>query len=98
MKWNFKKAPTKLEVAIDDLFSEMSYHGGSTEEYAAMVQQMDVLYKLQTVDSEKSQIWKIKPDTLVLAVTNLLGIIVIVGYEQKSVLTTKALTLLRKSA
>lgn len=97
MNWDFKKKSSLLEDAIEQLFREMAGYDGDSEEYSKMVQQMDTLYKLKTVDAETSKVFKVTPDTVLLAAANILTVLIVVGYEQKSVLTSKALMFLRKS-
>ena len=98
MSWGFKKKSSSLDDAIEQLFREMAGYDGDTEEYSKMVEQMDTLYKLKTVDAEASRTMRVTPDTVLFAVTNILAVLIVVGYEQKSVLTSKALMFLRKSA
>lgn len=91
----FKKTPKEtdgLENAITVLLHEMSGHQGDSEEYAKMVVQLDVLYKLKEVDSKK----RVSADTLAIIGANLLGIVMIVGHERANVVTSKALGLLSK--
>lgn len=87
-----KTEKTKLEETIDELMNSMSVISEETPEYAAMADQLVKLYKLKEVDKPE----RLKPDTLVLAATNLVGILVIVGYEQNGIITTKALPFIKK--
>lgn len=57
------------------------------DKYPKMVAYLDRLYEMKT----KSRRIRVSPDTIALIVGNLLGIVVIVAYEQKHVLTSKAL-------
>ena len=81
-----------LQDLIDDLAAQMHGKDGYDSEYAAMVTQMDTLYKLKEVDSKS----KVSRDTWVAVAGNLAVTLIIVGYEQKHVITSKALSLLSK--
>lgn len=85
-----------LNEAINSLLEEMSHLNGDSEEYAKMVEQLKTLYSLKEVD-QKVDSWKrVSADTLAIVGGNILGIVMIVGHERASVLTSKALTLLTK--
>jgi len=81
-----------LETAIDTLISEMASHEGETEEYAKMVDNLKTLYTLKLEDKPD----RVKLDTIAIVAGNLLGIIIIVGFEKSHVMTSKALSNLLK--
>ena len=83
-----------LEKTIDELIREMATVNGDSDEYAKMADQLVKLYKLKAVDNDAKK--QLSPDTLALVGGNLLGILVIVGYEQKNVVASKALNFLMK--
>lgn len=90
-----KKAPvekTGLEIAIDDLHSQMASVTADTEEYSTMADQLIKLYKLREHDAPR----RISPDTLALVAGNLAGIVLIVGHERANVVTSKALNFVMK--
>jgi hypothetical protein len=84
---------TGLEIAIDELLSEMKGYTADTEEYAKMVDQLDTLYKLKDIDKPE----RIKPDTLAIIGGNVLVAVVIVGFERTNIMTSKALSFLLKT-
>lgn len=90
-----RKSPEKsgLEKAIDELHAEMQTHEGDSAEFDRLTDQLTKLYKLREHDAPKC---RVSPDTLVIAGANLLGILIIVGYEQKSVMTSSAKNFLMK--
>lgn len=90
-----KKAPEKsgLDLAIDQILNEMQGYTCDEAEYDAMTDQLKKLYKLKRVDSPE----KVSKDTLALIAGNLLVALVIVAYEQKAVITTKATQFMLKS-
>ena len=85
--------PTKLDEAIDSLLDEMKGFSGDDDEYAVMVNQLVKLYSLQPPPEVKQ---RLSPDTLALISANLVGILIIVAHERANVVTTKALTFVRK--
>lgn len=95
----FKKTPaekTELEIAISDLFADMENADKASDEYAAMVSQMDTLYKLKEVDTKVKTKKFGGAEVWVPAVTSLLGILMIVDHERTNVLTSQALKLIPK--
>lgn len=93
----FKPKPprekTGLEKAIDDVLTDMQGYTSETDEFAKAVDQLDKLYKLKTIDSPE----RVSPDTLAIIAGNLVGIVLIVGYERANVVTSKALTFVLKA-
>lgn len=82
-----------LEKAIDDILVDMQGFTSETEEYAAMAKQLTALYSLKDAGRPS----RVSPDTMAIVAGNLLGILVIVGYERASVVTSKGLSLLLKA-
>jgi len=82
-----------LEKAIEGLLSEMKGFTADTEEYAKMADQLEKLYKLKEIDKPE----RVKPDTLAIIAGNLLVAVVIVTYESKNIVTSKALSFLQKT-
>lgn len=81
-----------LNDAIAHLLSEMAGYDGHTDEYSAMADQLEKLYKIQALKKED----RVKPDTLALIAGNLAGIVLIVGHERAHVVTSKALAFVSK--
>lgn len=79
--------PTGIDLAIDHVLSEMAGPSTDSEEYAQMVDQLVKLHELKTTEGRP----RISPDTLATISANLLGILMIVGYERVHVMTSKAL-------
>jgi hypothetical protein len=77
---------TKLDKEIDRVLSEMEKVSSDSEQYAAMVDNLEVLYKFK--NENKNLISK---DTIAIIAGNLLGIVLILGYEKANVITSKAL-------
>ena len=83
---------TGLENTIDNLITQMSNEEGHTESYSAMVRNLETLYKLKAEDKPD----RVKLDTIAVVAGNLLGVLIIVGFEKSHVMTSKALTTLLK--
>ena len=88
------KHQTPLEEAIESAFVELSEHGAVTEEYAQIVNQLEKLHDMKKQETANRVV---SPDTLIAAAGNLLGIVVILGYERTHVIATKALGFVLKS-
>lgn len=81
-----KPEPTKLDEAIDVLLDRM-LETGDPDKYAKMVDQLSKLYKLKEVHAPK----RVSPDTLAIIAGNLIGIVLILGYERAGVVTSRAI-------
>lgn len=76
-----------LDETIMELEHDMKTHDGDSEEYATCLNRLERLYKLREKHSRKG----LDPNTLLLVGGNLLGILIIVGYERANVIGSKAL-------
>lgn len=81
-----KKEETALDVLVTDLLSRMAKLDPYSEEYTELMNALERLYKLKTVEQPK----QVSGDTVALIVGNLVGIVIVVAYEQKHVITSKA--------
>ena len=82
-----KDKRTYLEVEIDNVLKTMLTMDPASEDYTAMAENLERLYKLKAVDSNK----KVSADTMALIAGNLLGLALIMSFEKTNVITTKAL-------
>ena len=87
MKW-FKRKKDPLDKHIEMLQQEMYLQQLSGEEYKKLMERMERLYKLKAETRRKP----VSNDTLALVFGNLAGILLIVAYEQKHVMSSKGLT------
>jgi len=78
--------PSSLEKEIERLFVKLANLPEASEEYDRVSNQVKKLYPLKETDSKK----KVSADVLVGAATNLIGIGMVLNYEQLRVITTKA--------
>lgn len=90
----FRKKPSKLDDPIAKILSEMEVFGPGTPEYDHLLDQLDRLIKMQSEERRN----RVSPDTLATVGGNLLGILVIVAYEQKHVVVSKALNMLQRTS
>lgn len=88
-----QKEKTGLENAIDQVLLEMQGFSADDDEYAKMVNQLETLYKLKVVDKPE----RVSYDTLAIIAGNLVGIVLIIGYERTNVITSKVLSFLLKT-
>jgi hypothetical protein len=83
----------KLTLAKDKLMDELSNYDPQDKEYQAILVSLKAITELEP-QSRRS---KVDANTLALVVGNLIGIIVIVAYEQKHVFASKASGFLLKA-
>lgn len=84
---------SQLEKAIYDAARELDGFTAEGPEYKRIVDQMEKLQKLRTPKSEP-----LSHNTLAVVLGNLMGIAVIVKYEQLNVMTSKALSFVMKAS
>ena len=87
-----KDKTTPLDNQIEAILQEMSAVLVSSPEYRKMLVNLKGLEEIKT----KSQRSRINPDTLAIIAGNLLGILLIVAYEQKHVMTSKGFSQILK--
>lgn len=81
-----KKKHSKLDDAIDEVFSEMAGFSSDADEYDLMTAQLERLYAIKQQTRTR-----VDPNTWVIAGANIIGVLVIVGYERTHIVTSKAL-------
>lgn len=82
---------TALDIALDKAMKELSRHKVGSDEYNKVLENVIKIHAMKVKDKPDS----LSLDTLVLAASNLVGILLIIGHEQiGNVLTSKALGLL----
>lgn len=83
-----------IDIAIEDVLSEMKGFTADQDEYATMVDQLTKLHALKMC--EKPAPMRVSPDALVVTVGNLLGVAMILQYERFHVVTSKAMLFVTK--
>lgn len=87
-----KEEDLKLSVVENTLLDDMVTYGPDSPEYPTLLHYLERVRELRKKDDRK----RVSYDTVVQVMGTLGGILIIVIYEQKHVLTTKALTFLPK--
>ena len=81
-----KKDPQPLDTLINRVLCEMETCGPDSDEYPKLMAYLERLMKLKA-DEKPSRVSR---DTMAIVMGNLCGILLIVAYEQKHVMTSKA--------
>jgi hypothetical protein len=84
----------ELDEQISRVLSRMQYLEPDSEEYGSTLLRLDKLYSMKNSNSSNN---RISADTMLIVGANLLGIILILGYERAHVVTSKALGFVVKS-
>lgn len=82
-----------LNDLIQRVVDDMAMFGPTSEEYPQLLENLERLTKLK--DGEKPE--RVSRDTIAVVAGNIIGILVIVAYEQKHVMTSKAFMTFVKS-
>ena len=85
MLMKFVKSESALDEQIDKILEHMSQCDPSTEKYSGMLTDLERLIRLK----KEEKINRVSPDTLAIVAGNLIGILIIVAYEQKHVVTSR---------
>lgn len=83
---------SRFEKEIDSVLDQLGALSADTEDYATAVKNLDVLCKASSYKKDSS----ISADTLITVTANILGIALVLGYEQAHVVTSKALSFIVK--
>lgn len=89
-----KKEAAELQLTISRLIEEMDTYGPNTPEYTEAFEHLEKIYALKTTSSPK----QIDPNTMLLVGGNLMGILIIVIYESRGALVSKATSFINKPA
>ena len=81
-----------LNEILERVMQDMKGEDPNTEKYAQMREQLTELYKIRNENRSR----RVSPDTLATIGANLLGIGIIVGHERTHIVTSKALSFIRK--
>jgi hypothetical protein len=86
-----KLEAVKLDAAMLRLLDDMENDETNSEEYANRLKHLKELSKLRSEERPE----RVSSDTIATVAGNLLGILIIVAYEQKHVMTSKGLSFVR---
>ena len=86
--------PSDLQLEIDRLYGELKLHDPESVEYCAIKDHLVDLVNLNTpkVPEKKT----LDPNTILLAVTNVVGIVVVLAYEHAHPIAGKAFGMISK--
>lgn len=87
MRLFVREKTSVLDEPISKVLTGMNTYGPEDPEYKTMMEHLERLMKLKA-DEQKSGV---SPDTLAIVLGNLLGILIIVAYEQKHVMVSRGL-------
>lgn len=79
--------PSVYDEPIATVLTEMNTYGPDSEEFPALLSYLERLTRLK---SEQRSNISVSPDTIAVVAGNLLGILLIVAYEQNHVMVSKA--------
>lgn len=79
--------PSIVDEPIAEVLTSMNTFGPDSEEYPALIEHLDRLTKMKAEERRN----RVSPDTMAIVAGNLLGILIIVAYEQKHVMVSKGL-------
>jgi hypothetical protein len=83
-----KPKKSKLDIAIDDVLSDMENHATTTEEFRKLLERLKDLHKMKETDKPRRP----SPDVVIQAATHIIGIALIIRHEQFNIITTKAMS------
>lgn len=84
--------PKRLDEQIDRILLEMENEPSTTENYKKLSENLDRLYKMKEYENKR----KVSPDTIVVVLCNLVGIVLILNYEKTDTILSKAMGMLPK--
>ena len=91
LEWFKKKQLSEVDDEIKSVALDMSTLDMDSEEYSTRMKHLERLNGLRYAEERAN---RISPDTVALVVGNLVGILIIVSYEQTHVMTSKAFGML----
>lgn len=83
----------ELDDAIKSVFDSMTAFTPDSPEYPDLLNHLERLTQLRKKDTPR----RVSPETMVTVIGNLLGILVIVAYEERHVMTSKGLGFVMKT-
>jgi hypothetical protein len=84
----FRREETSIyDVAMNKVLEDMETFGPDDSEFELRLGHLERLAKLKDAEKQKS---KVSPDTMALVLGNIATVLLIVAYEQKHVMTTRA--------
>lgn len=88
----FDKEPSLLDKVIRSAEIELVGTPVDSDKYEIRLERLTKLYKLK---NDKSS--RVSPDTIVMAVTNIVGILMVIKAEHVGIITTRAINMISKT-
>lgn len=88
-----RKHKSVLDEPIGLVLTRMNEFGPENEEFDRFVKHLDRLMEMKENESKS----RINPNTVLIVLGNLLGILVIVAYEQKHVMVSRAVAFVNRT-
>jgi hypothetical protein len=93
MNWKvWKNEPNELDEPIAKVLEELRQQDPNSKEFSTNISYLERLTNLKVEVRLKR---RISPDTLMIVAGNLLGILIIVAYEQNHAMTSKGLNYIK---
>lgn len=86
-----KKQKSRIELEIEKLEEQLQSSNVGSEEYGNLLTALERLNKLK-----ETKFKGIDPNTMLLVGGNILGIVIILGYEKTGVIASKAMSFIGK--
>lgn len=88
----FRRKQSDLQEAKDKLLKDMHEFDTNSVEYRTAVEHLETLYNL-----EPKKGFQVSGDTVIAVIGNLLGVLIIVHYEQANVMASKAMAMIGRN-
>lgn len=82
-----------LDDSIDRVLEHMKGENPGTEDYEALLADLERLVKLRSEEQSK----RVSPDTMAIVAANIFSVLVVVGYEQGHVVISRGLNFLLRT-
>jgi hypothetical protein len=87
-----RKRHSVVDEPIAKVLTDMNQYGPDSKEYSELVDHLERLMEMKAKERQS----RISPDTMAIVAGNLLGILIIVAYEQKHVIRTSGMNFVMK--
>lgn len=88
-----KQEEGKLDEIVDRVLADMKQYGPDSPEFPELLKTLEKLYQLKSVDETHKQV---SPDVIFTVLGNVACVLVIVAYEQKHVISSRAMTFIAR--
>lgn len=88
-----EEKPSELQPLIDEIISEMAGYDAPSEEYQTLLSSLRVLLEAKANEPKPKEL---SPDTAAIVAGNLAGVALILLFEMKTVINSRALGMINK--